>query len=200
MPHSLAAIHERLRQCRRCPNVCGRAVHGPALETKIMLVGQAPGIHEAGRGRPFAHTAGKTLFKWLAQATGADEETMRELIYFSAVARCFPGKALNGKGDRVPDLKEIENCRDHLRDEVESLQPDLILAVGKIAIAEVLGKEGSLAGFVGKKFRAEFHGRKVDVIPLPHPSGVSRWPHTEPGKSKLAAALKILGTELKKRL
>lgn len=160
-----------------------------------MIVGQAPGIHEGDRGRPFAHTAGKTLFKWLEQATGADEATVRELIYFSAVARCFPGKALNGKGDRVPDRNEIANCREHLRDEVAALKPKLILAVGKLAVAEVLGLKGSLTDFVGKKFKADFHGERVTVLPLPHPSGVSRWPHTEIGKNKLSLALQLLKQE-----
>ncbi len=193
---SLAKIHENLRACRRCPNVCGRAVHGPALETKVMIVGQAPGIHEGDRGRPFAHTAGKTLFKWFEQATGADEATIREMIYFSAVARCFPGKAAGGKGDRVPSKTEIDNCREHLSDEVTALKPELILAVGKLAIEEALGKKCSLNEVVGKKFSAVFHGHRVSVIPLPHPSGVSRWPHTEPGKTKLRRALKLLGREL----
>jgi uracil-DNA glycosylase len=189
-----------MRSCRRCPNVCGRAVHGPALETKIMIVGQAPGIHEEGRGRPFAHTAGKTLFKWLGEATGADEESLREMIYFSAVARCFPGKHASGKGDRPPSRDEIENCREHLAAEVALLEPELILAIGKLAIAEVLGRDGALEEFVGRKFKTRFHGREVQVIPLPHPSGVSRWPHTEPGKSKLKSALRLLKKELSKRL
>jgi uracil-DNA glycosylase len=200
MPQTLAAIHERLRQCRRCPNVCGRAVHGPALDTRVMLVGQAPGVHEGRLGKPFAFTAGKTLFKWLYEATGAEEEDLRELIYFSAVARCFPGKHSTGKGDRPPSKQEMENCREHLRDEVRELKPQLILAVGKLAISEVLGQDGPLEKFVGRKFSVEFHGQKTIVIPLPHPSGVSRWPHTEPGKSKLKSAIKLIGRELRKVL
>ena len=173
--------------------MCSEAVHGPVVDSRIMLVGQAPGMHEPTLGRPFAHTAGKTLFKWLKQATGAEEEDLRELIYFTAVARCFPGKARSGAGDRPPSKTEIENCRDHLRDEVLALKPKIILAVGRSALSEVLQENGfsksqSLVDVVGKKIRTRFHGHLVDVIPLPHPSGVSGWPQTEPGKTKLQSS------------
>lgn len=153
-------------------------------------------------GRPFAYTAGKTLFKWLGRATGADEDELRRLIYFAAVARCFPGKNANGAGDRPPAATEIANCREFLVDEVAALQPRLVLAIGRSAIAEILGprvfgRAATLESVVGQKIRATFHGRVVDVIPLPHPSGVSRWPITEPGRSLLERALQIFGEEFK---
>lgn len=190
----LSRIHGRLRDCRRCPGVCGEPVHGPVLSTPIMLVGQAPGAHESALGKPFAYTAGKTLFKWLGTATGLDETELRGLIYFSAVARCFPGKA--AKGDRAPSALEIANCRPFLRGEVLALRPRLILAVGRLAIEEVLGpalfpKGAPLAEVVGRTFRTRFHDVDLEVIPLPHPSGVSRWPQTEPGKTKLRLGLEL---------
>ena len=199
----LRLIHERLKNCRKCKKVCGPPVHGPALDTRVLLVGQAPGVHEGHLGRPFAYTAGKTLFKWLGEATGADEEELREMIYFSAVARCFPGKALKGAGDRPPSDEEMANCREHLMAEVKALKPKLVLAVGKYAIIEVLkdggfDKSTTLSDVVGKKIKVNFHGEEVDVIPLPHPSGVSRWYRMEPGKSKLQEALKLVSKEFKK--
>ncbi len=182
--------------------MCDRAGHGPALDTEIMILGQAPGVHEGARGRPFAHTAGKTLFKWLKEATGNDEEDVRELIYFSAVARCFPGKAKSGSGDRVPSRTEIENCRPHWLGEVATLRPKLILAVGKLAIAECFRAAGitepaTLDAAVGSAFELEIAGVKTRVIPLPHPSGVSRWPQTEPGKTLLHQALRRIGREFR---
>jgi uracil-DNA glycosylase len=196
----LQAIHERLRACRKCPNVCDVPVHGPAVDTQIMILGQAPGVHEGRLGRPFAHTAGKTLFKWLKEATGLDEEEIRSSFYFSAVARCFPGKARSGKGDRPPSPAEVKNCSQHLADEMRALKPRLVLAVGRSAINEVFReskiKNPSLEDVVGKKLIAKFHGETIDVIALPHPSGVSRWPHTPLGKKKLARALKLLKAEI----
>lgn len=158
-----------------------------------MLVGQAPGIHEEVLGKPFAHTAGKTLFKWFNESIGATEEEVREMIYFTAVARCFPGKAKNGKGDRPPNKTEIANCSSHMENEIKIIKPDVIIAVGKIAISEILKSEGitaaeSLENVVGKTFETKILGRRLQVIPLPHPSGVSRWPHSETGKARLQEA------------
>lgn len=195
----LERLHQKLRSCRKCPNVCGTAVHGPAIEAKVMLLGQAPGLHEQSLGRPFAYTAGKTLFKWLKESLGAEEEDIREIFYFTAVARCFPGK--HGRGDRLPSPEEIENCREHLRREVELVKPEILLAVGKLAILEVLRDQGvtaatPLAEVVGRSFKTTFHGQPVKAIPLPHPSGVSSWPHTEPGKTQLRKALRLLRREV----
>ncbi|MBF5045141.1 uracil-DNA glycosylase [Aggregicoccus sp. 17bor-14] len=192
-PHeALLAVHAQLRACRRCPRMVGRAVHGPAVASPVLLVGQAPGVHEEGLGRPFAWTAGRTLFRWLHEALGADEEAVRARLYFSAVARCFPGKAKGG-GDRKPDPEEVLACRPHLAGEVAALAPRLVLPVGALAIAEVLGHRGPLAQVVGTQQRVRFHGHEVDVIALPHPSGASTWHRTEPGQGLLRRALALLG-------
>lgn len=193
----LNSLHSKMRSCRACPQMCGTPVHGHAFESPILLVGQAPGATESDRGRPFAHTAGKTLFKWLGSATGLNEAELREQIYISAVARCFPGKAPSGSGDRAPNLQEIENCRPYLHGEVEALKPVLILPVGRVAIGQILGpdlfpKGTTLASVVGKKWKVKFNGHEAEAIPLPHPSGVSRWTQTEPGKTQLKKALGLI--------
>lgn len=175
--------------------MCSTPVQGPPIKSKIYLVGQAPGAHESSLGRPFAYTAGKTLFKWIYEATGVDEETFREHVYMAAIARCFPGKD-SKKGDRKPNLQEIKNCRRFIEQEVAVLQPDLVIAIGRVAIAEVLGEKFStntpLEKVVGKVIPVEFHGRNVEVICLPHPSGVSTWIHSKVGKVKLKQALSQL--------
>jgi uracil-DNA glycosylase len=184
----LLALHAELTACRACPAVVGTPVHPAAVPSRILLVGQAPGPREAGFGRPFAWTAGKTLFGWLASVLGAEEDEVRRKIYLSAVSRCFPGKAPGG-GDRRPDAEEIARCRRWLRAEVELLKPRLILPVGTLAIAEVMGHQGGLAEVIGTQRRMRFEGRLADVIPLPHPSGASTWHRMEPGKTLLVRAL-----------
>ena len=154
-----------------------------------MLVGQAPGVHEASLGRPFAWTAGRTLFRWLEAATALDERAIRERVYFTAVARCFPGKAKGG-GDRPPSRQETAACRPFLAGEVHALRPALVLAVGTHAIREVLGDCPKLDTIIGTAHHVTWHGVPLDVIPLPHPSGASPWPRMEPGKTLLAAALR----------
>src|SRR6516162_4367880 len=100
---------ERLRGCRLCPQMHKPVVSGGAVVSKVMLVGQAPGDREPVLGRPFAWTAGKTLFKWFEAAAGRSEEEFRSSIYMAAVCRCFPGKKAGG-GDRVPAPEEVQNC------------------------------------------------------------------------------------------
>jgi len=172
----------------------GPVVHGPPILSKVMLVGQAPGPREGSFGKPFAWTAGRTLFRWFEESMGIGEEKFRERVYIAAVARCFPGKAKGG-GDRKPDPGEIERCKRFLAKEVEILEPDLIIAVGTLAIYTVLGKEASkkkLDELVGKTEKTTWHGRAVDVVALPHPSGASPWHKMEPGKTLLDKALKLI--------
>jgi uracil-DNA glycosylase len=171
--------------------MAGTPVHGPPVRSPILLVGQAPGPREAALGRPFAWTAGRTLFGWLALALGADEAAVRERVYLSAVARCFPGKAPAG-GDRRPDPAEVERCHRWLSAEVELLAPRLIVPVGTLAIARVLGEEVKLAEVVGRRMKVTFAGHTADAIPLPHPSGASTWHRMEPGKTLLARGLRLL--------
>ncbi len=187
----LKVLHTELDACRACPDMIGPVVHGPAIASRVLLVGQAPGPREGSFGKPFAWTAGKTLFRWLEEATGASEEVVRDKIYFAAVARCFPGKAKGG-GDRRPSPDEVGRCRTFLEREVEILAPSLVVPVGTLAISEVLGHTGPLVDVVGRSTKATYHGRDVDVIALPHPSGASTWHRVEPGKTLLARALAIL--------
>lgn len=184
LDHHLAALGE----CRACPAMASAPVVSPPVLSKVIIVGQAPGVREPELQRPFAWTAGKTLFRWLESVSGADEETVRRTIYFAAVCRCFPGKGAKGGGDRVPDATEIRNCSRWMRAEFDILQPDLVIPVGKLGIARFL-EFAKLTDVIGKTFRREVYGRSVEIIPLPHPSGVSTWFRTEPGKSLTGEAL-----------
>lgn len=187
----LLVLHRELDQCVACPNMIGPVVHGGAVASKVLLIGQAPGPHEGKLAKPFAWTAGKTLFRWFGDAFHVSEEQFRQSVYMAAVARCFPGKAKGG-GDRKPDPTEISRCERFLVREVEILDPELVLPVGSLAIERVLGHRGPLAEVVGSLRQATFHGKPVEVLALPHPSGASTWHRTEPGKTLLAKALKVL--------
>ncbi len=180
----------RLRNCRRCPLMHPPPVSGGPVLSKVLLVGQAPGVREPVVGKPFAWTAGKTLFRWFEEATGLNEEAVRARIYFAAVCRCFPGKAPGGS-DRVPNPQEIANCSSWLHRELEILQPRLVIPVGKLAIAQFI-PVAKLDQIIGRSFRAERAGTKFDLIPLPHPSGASPWHRISPGKELLHQALALI--------
>lgn len=166
------------------------AVVGRAVASRIILVGQAPGDKEPKLGRPFAWTAGKTLFKWFHETLGWSEDDTRDRFYFAAVCRCFPGKKEAG-GDRVPDDGEIATCARWLEMEFDLLKPQLVLPVGKLAITQFL-PPAPLNDMIGRSFRAEYCGHAVDVIPLPHPSGASPWHRMEPGRTLLHQALALV--------
>lgn len=180
----------KLKACRLCPKMHAPPVSGGPVNSRIILVGQAPGDKEPKLGRPFAWTAGKTLFKWFNEAAGLTEEQFRKKIYFAAVCRCFPGKK-EGGGDRVPDLDEIANCSKWLNAELQILKPALLIPVGKLAIGQFLPLE-KLDTMIGRKFTITRDGKPYDVIPLPHPSGASPWHRKEPGKTLLKKALKLI--------
>jgi len=179
----------QLKKCKQCPDMFGPAVSGKPLISPIMLIGQAPGDKEILIPKPFAWTAGKTLFKWFSQI-GLSEEEFRNLVYMSAVCRCFPGKKPKG-GDRVPNKTEIKTCSRWLNKEIELLQPKLILPVGKLAISQYLELK-KLTDVIGKIHQIELNECQVDMIPLPHPSGASTWHITEPGKTLLQTALSLI--------
>ncbi|HEY8038961.1 MAG TPA: uracil-DNA glycosylase family protein [Polyangiaceae bacterium] len=191
MKRALQLLHAELDACRVCPKMIGPVVHGPPVVSRVILVGQAPGPREGSFGRPFAWTAGRTMFRWFQESLDVDEATFRDRVYIAAVARCFPGKA-SGGGDRKPDADEIVRCRSWLAREVELLRPELVIAVGTLAIDQVLGQKAPLAEVVGTARRARWHGREVDVVALPHPSGASPWHKMEPGKALLGKALRRL--------
>ncbi|MDD5275437.1 MAG: uracil-DNA glycosylase family protein [Methylovulum sp.] len=178
-----------LAQCRRCPAMAAPVVIGNPVLSPILLIGQAPGDKEGGLGKPFAWTAGKTLFKWF-ERIGLDEDTFRQRVYMAAVCRCFPGKNPKG-GDRVPSPVEIDNCAGWLQAEVDLLKPALILPVGKLAISQLMPVK-KLDEVVGKLHPVTFHGHPSEALPLPHPSGASTWHRTEPGLALLDSALTIL--------
>lgn len=179
----------QLRSCDACPKMIRPVVVGNAVLSPVMLIGQAPGVREGPAGKPFAWTAGKTMFGWFGEL-GMPEEEFRTRVYMAAVCRCFPGKAeKGGGGDRVPDAEEISRCGRHLAAEVRILRPRLVIPVGKLAIAQLAPDTDKLTEVVGAQRRVSLAGHELDMIALPHPSGASTWHRTEPGKSLLAQAL-----------
>ena len=180
----------RLLKCRRCPRMKSSPVSGGAIVSNVMVIGQAPGPREPILRRPFAHTAGKTLFRWFEEFCGMNEATVRSKIYFAAVCRCFPGKNSSGT-DRVPSPDEIRNCSLWMHEEIQILQPRLIIPVGRLAITQFIDCE-KLQKVIGRKFQVERAGHPFDVIPLPHPSGASPWHKIPPGRELTVRALKLV--------
>jgi uracil-DNA glycosylase len=186
---ALTQHQEALARCRRCAGMHGRPVSGNPVMSKILLVGQAPGSKEVMLHKPFAWTAGKTMFGWF-ETIGLAEEAFRARVYMAAVCRCFPGK-IPGGGDRVPSPREIANCAPWLEAELRLLQPALLIPVGRLAIGRFMAVD-RLDAVIGKRYRLPLQGMDTDLIPLPHPSGASTWHRAQPGKTLLERALALI--------
>jgi uracil-DNA glycosylase len=178
----------QLRKCRRCPRMQSTPVSGGAVLSDVMLIGQAPGPREPVLQRPFAHTAGRTLFQWFEKFCAMTESTVRSTIYFAAVCRCFPGKN-SGGGDRVPAPDEVRNCSTWMDEEIQILRPRLVLPIGRLAIGEFIDCL-KLEQVIGRSFRVRRAGHEFDLIPLPHPSGASPWHKIPPGRELTARAMR----------
>ena len=134
----------------------------PLHGQRAYLFGQAPGIVEGEERRPWRGRAGRTLRRWL----DLDEDEFYATFYCASVTRCYPGRPASGRGDRTPTREEQELCevwRDH---ELRLLRPRLIVTVGGLAAARLLGVR-SVTESVGVRYQL---GDAV-AIPLPHPVG-----------------------------
>ena len=187
---SLFSLQRDNRTCRACLEAGFPLQSLPIFEGRsgqtAYILGQAPGIEESAERRPWRGRAGRTLRRWLE----LDEEEFYATFYCASVTRCYPGKTTSGQGDRTPTPHEQELCAFWRDSELRLLRPRLILAVGGIAIARLLG-ERSLA-CVGRCFQVG----DAAAIPLPHPSGTSRWLNAAENRERLSAALVLVHLEL----
>jgi uracil-DNA glycosylase len=151
------------------------------------MYGQAPGIVEGEERLPWRGRAGRTLRRWLE----LDEDTFYSTFFCASVTRCYPGRAASGRGDRTPTPREQALCEFWRDWELELMRPQLIVAVGGLALRSLLGLT-QVTEAIGRSY--DLGG--VPVIPLPHPSGASSWPNVPANRKKLDAALALVAAEL----
>ncbi len=154
---------------------------------RAYMLGQAPGVVEGQERRPWRGRAGQTLRRWL----GLEEDAFYETFYCASVTRCYPGRAPGGGGDRTPTAREQELCAFWREWELRLLRPGLIVPVGGLAVRRLLGLP-SLDASIGERF--EF--AETAVVPLPHPSGVSRWLNQPANQARLERAIGLVHEEL----
>lgn len=207
----LERLSAEIRACRACVNagfiadatpiatseyefehdMSRRAYTGPNGSGRAMLIGQAPGQLEAVQREHFVGRAGRVLFRWL-ERIGIDEDDFRRHVYMTAVTKCFPGKSARSKvGDRRPTPREVRLCRPFLDRQIAVVDPKLILLVGKMAIDRYLPGR-SLDEVVGRVFDTQ----QRELLPLPHPSGMSRWLNEPANQERLTQALEVLKSRL----
>jgi uracil-DNA glycosylase family 4 len=188
---SLASVQRDNRVCRACTEAGFPLESLPVLEgharQKAYILGQAPGVVEGEERRPWRGRAGQALRGWL----GMEEEDFYATFYCASVTRCYPGRSASG-GDRTPTAREQELCSFWREWELRLLRPRLIVPVGGLAIRRLLDVR-SLDAAVGERFQ---HGGAV-AVPLPHPSGVSRWMNVAENRERVERAVELVQAELR---
>ena len=130
---ALETIHTRVRKCALCPLHIGRthAVPGDGpVNATIMFIGEAPGFHEDQQGIPFVGAAGKLLNELLEKA-GID----RNIVYISNVIKCRP------PGNRDPQPDEVEACGPYLDQQIEIINPKVIVTLGRYSMSRAFPEE-----------------------------------------------------------
>jgi uracil-DNA glycosylase family 4 len=177
--------------CRACIEAGYPLESLPVLEghagQKAYVLGQAPGVVEAQERRPWRGRAGLTLRRWL----GMDEDEFYATFYCASVTRCYPGRSPSGGGDRTPTAREQELCSFWREWEFRLLRPRLVVPVGGLAIRRLLGPT-SLEACIGERFERD----KWVAVPLPHPSGVSRWMNSPENQARVERAVELIRDEL----
>jgi uracil-DNA glycosylase len=188
---SLSSLQRDNRTCRACAEAGYRIESRPAFSgrpgQRAYILGQAPGIVEGEERRPWRGRAGRTLRRWLE----LDEDDFYATFYCASVTRCYPGRAASGQGDRTPAPPERKLCSFWRDWELLLLRPELILAVGGLAVRVLLGPV-SLDASVGTRRTAA----GATVFPLPHPSGVSRWLNAPENLTRLEQSLVTIRGEI----
>ena len=161
----LHVLEQSLQGCTRCSLADTRQhlVFGTGnSDARLVLVGEAPGADEDEQGVPFVGRAGKLLTKILA-AIGLE----REDVYIANVMKCRP------PGNRDPKSDEVAQCEPFLIEQLQIIQPALILALGRIAGNTLLKGADSLGNMRGKLH--DYHG--IPLMVTYHPAALLRNPN-----------------------
>jgi uracil-DNA glycosylase family 4 len=199
---ALEIVQREIAACTRC--VAGGFIpsalpifYGHAGQ-RLMIVGQAPGPTAGERPLPFTGASGKTLQGWLERA-GFEPGSLHRDFYLTSLTKCFPGKAVGsaGKGDRPPSAAEIALCARHLDREIALVRPEIVVSLGRLAAERLdpTARKEPLAALVGSIRHTERAGHPFTLIPLPHPSGVSRWLNAPAHQTRLHEGLALLRRE-----
>ncbi len=149
--------------CTACPlhQTRKQAVLGVGDEkAEWLFVGEGPGAEEDERGEPFVGQAGKLLDNMLA----AIALRRGKNVYIANIVKCRP------PGNRTPEPAEARACEPYLSRQIALIRPRLIVALGKVAAQNLLGREGSLASLRGRMH--EYRG--IPVIVTYHPAYLLR--------------------------
>ena len=165
----IAPLREKVLVCTKCPHLAEFrhtvvfGVGNPGAD--LMFVGEAPGADEDLRGEPFVGRAGELLTRII--------ETMgfkRSDVYIANVLKCRPDMPKGSSGNRQPTPEEMQTCLPYLRDQIEIIQPRVMVALGGVAMRGLFGTAEPM-----KSLRGRWHSfGNIPVMATFHPSYLLR--------------------------
>ena len=166
----LAQLSVPVLACAKCPHLVTsrtQVVFGVGNpDAEIMFVGEAPGADEDMVGEPFVGKAGQLLTKII--------ETMglrRSDVFIANVLKCRPNMPPGEPGNRKPTPAEMDTCKPYLIQQIEIIQPRVIVGLGATAMEGLLGQEKVFITKLRGTWK-EFQG--IPLMPTYHPSYLLR--------------------------
>lgn len=156
----LKALGERVSVCTRCPHLASTrtqtvfGVGNPAAD--LMFIGEAPGADEDAQGEPFVGRAGQLLTRII--------ETMgfsRADVYIANILKCRPDVPRGSFGNRAPTPLEMQTCRPYLVEQIDIIQPKVVVALGAVAVEGLLGTRGTMRDLRGRWH--SYHGTPLMI-------------------------------------
>jgi uracil-DNA glycosylase len=154
----LAAVRERVSICAKCAHLaCSRTqtvfgVGNP--DANLMFIGEAPGADEDKQGEPFVGRAGQLLTRILKAMNFA-----REDVYIANILKCRPDMPAGSFGNRPPTPTEMQTCHPYLVEQIDIIEPSVLVALGAVAVEGLLGSRGTM-----RELRGRWH--TYNSIPL----------------------------------
>ena len=166
---AFAELRARAMACVKCPNLASsrkNVVFGVGnIDSPLLFVGEAPGADEDAQGEPFVGKAGQLLTK-IIQATGL----ARESVYIANILKCRPDTPGQSAGNRKPTPEEMQTCIPYLHEQIDLIQPKVIVALGATAVEGLLGKTEGITRLRGN-WRTY---RNIPLMPTYHPAYLLR--------------------------
>ncbi|MFM8258932.1 MAG: uracil-DNA glycosylase [Vulcanococcus sp.] len=169
----LAALSQSCAACRRCALAAGRqrvVVARGNPEARLMVIGEGPGAQEDEQGQPFVGRSGQLLDRML-ESVGIDSN--RD-AYVCNIVKCRPPE------NRKPTALEMAACRPWLEQQIQLVDPAVILLAGATAVEGLLGIKGGITKLRGQW--RQWEGRWL--MPIFHPSYLLRNASKERGSPK----------------
>jgi uracil-DNA glycosylase len=166
---ALAEIKQRVAVCTKCPHLARsrtQTVFGMGNpNADLMFIGEAPGADEDRQGEPFVGRAGQLLTRII--------ETMglaRADVYIANILKCRPDMPGGMAGNRPPTPNEMATCIGYLIEQIEIIEPKVIVALGATAVEGLLGARGAM-----RELRGNWRSfRETPLMITYHPSYLLR--------------------------